>query len=114
MRIADRIVTDPAVLAGKPVVKGTRLAVEFIVGLLQIELLNGAAYDDFNAELRRAAAQARGIVNVPEIPNHALAEIRARLAELVHRWHTLPAGASLELPFGVGDAPCRSTPTRRA
>jgi uncharacterized protein (DUF433 family) len=30
----DRIVVDPAVLAGKPVVRGTRLAVEFVVGLL--------------------------------------------------------------------------------
>ncbi|MBO0698161.1 MAG: DUF433 domain-containing protein [Zavarzinella sp.] len=30
----DRIVIDPAVLCGKPVVRGTRLAVEFIVGLL--------------------------------------------------------------------------------
>ena len=30
----DRIAVDPAVLAGKPVVKGTRLAVEFVVGLL--------------------------------------------------------------------------------
>ncbi len=29
-----RIVVDPAVLAGKPVVKGTRLAVEFIIELL--------------------------------------------------------------------------------
>jgi uncharacterized protein (DUF433 family) len=30
----DRIVADPSVLVGKPVIKGTRLAVEFIVGLL--------------------------------------------------------------------------------
>jgi uncharacterized protein (DUF433 family) len=30
----DRIVVDPNVLVGKPVIKGTRLAVEFIVGLL--------------------------------------------------------------------------------
>lgn len=30
----DRIGADPGVLAGKPVVKGTRLAVEFIIGLL--------------------------------------------------------------------------------
>lgn len=29
-----RIVLDPAVLAGKPVVRGTRLAVEFVIGLL--------------------------------------------------------------------------------
>ena len=30
----DRVVLDPKLLDGKPVVKGTRLAVEFIVGLL--------------------------------------------------------------------------------
>jgi len=30
----DRIVLDPEVLAGKPIVKGTRLAVEFIIDLL--------------------------------------------------------------------------------
>ncbi len=30
----DRIVVDPAILVGKPVVKGTRLAVEFVVDLL--------------------------------------------------------------------------------
>jgi uncharacterized protein (DUF433 family) len=30
----DRISRDAAVLAGKPVIKGTRLSVEFVVGLL--------------------------------------------------------------------------------
>ncbi len=30
----DRIVVDPAVMAGKPVIRGTRLAVQYIVGLL--------------------------------------------------------------------------------
>ena len=30
----DRIVVDPNILTGKPVIKGTRIAVEFIVGLL--------------------------------------------------------------------------------
>ena len=30
----DRIVVDPNVLVGKPVIKGTRLAVEFVVELL--------------------------------------------------------------------------------
>lgn len=29
-----RIVVDPKVLLGKPIIKGTRLSVEFIVGLL--------------------------------------------------------------------------------
>lgn len=30
----DRIVVDPAILTGKPVIKGTRLAVEFVLELL--------------------------------------------------------------------------------
>lgn len=30
----SRIVVDPNVLCGKPVVRGTRLSVEFVVGLL--------------------------------------------------------------------------------
>jgi uncharacterized protein (DUF433 family) len=30
----DRIVLDPAILAGKPVIRGTRLSVELIIGLL--------------------------------------------------------------------------------
>lgn len=30
----DRVVIDQAILDGKPVVKGTRLSVEFIMGLL--------------------------------------------------------------------------------
>lgn len=34
MEWQDRIVVDPNVLVGKPVIKGTRLAVEFIIGLL--------------------------------------------------------------------------------
>lgn len=31
---SSRIVLDPKVLSGKPVVRGTRLSVEFVVGLL--------------------------------------------------------------------------------
>ncbi len=34
MTASNRIVLDPEVLAGKPVVRGTRLLVEFVVGLL--------------------------------------------------------------------------------
>ncbi len=34
MNWQERIVIDPAVLAGKPVVRGTRLAVEFVIDLL--------------------------------------------------------------------------------
>jgi uncharacterized protein (DUF433 family) len=34
MADTGRVVLDPAVLAGKPVIRGTRLAVEFIIGLM--------------------------------------------------------------------------------
>ena len=34
MNWTDRITIDPAVLTGKPVIRGTRLAVDFIVALL--------------------------------------------------------------------------------
>jgi uncharacterized protein (DUF433 family) len=34
MTTNERITVDPAVLAGKPIVRGTRLSVEFIIGLM--------------------------------------------------------------------------------
>ncbi len=34
MALSERIVVNPEVLAGKPVIRGTRLAVEFILELL--------------------------------------------------------------------------------
>lgn len=57
-----RIVLDPQILAGKPVVRGTRLAVEFIIGLLadgwsEADILSnypGLAHDDIIACLAYA------------------------------------------------------------
>ena len=34
MTEAARIVLDPAVLSGKPVIRGTRLSVDFVIGLM--------------------------------------------------------------------------------
>ena len=34
MKWQDYITADPAVLVGKPIIRGTRLAVEFILGLI--------------------------------------------------------------------------------
>ena len=34
MPLSKRIVVDPEILAGKPVIRGTRLAVEFVLELL--------------------------------------------------------------------------------
>jgi len=64
MRWEDRITLDPAILAGKPVVKGTRLAVEFIIDLLALgwsetDILKnypGLASEDIRACLAYASA----------------------------------------------------------
>ncbi len=45
MQWQDRIITDPQVLVGKPVIRGTRLAVEFIIDLLA----QGWSFDDILA-----------------------------------------------------------------
>ena len=67
----ERIIVDPKILVGKPVVKGTRLAVEFIVELLaqgwaESEILRnypGLTHDDIAACLKYATSilKAEGI-----------------------------------------------------
>ena len=60
----DRIVIDPSVLAGKPIIRGTRLAVEFVIELLaqgwdEAEIIAnypGIARDDIQACLSYASA----------------------------------------------------------
>ena len=63
----DRIVIDPKVLVGKPVVKGTRLAVELIVDLLAqawteddiLQNYPGLTRDDIRACLAYASDRLR-------------------------------------------------------
>ena len=60
----ERINVDPKILVGKPVIKGTRLAVEFIVDLLaqgwdEKEVLRnypGLTHDDVTACLKYASS----------------------------------------------------------
>jgi uncharacterized protein (DUF433 family) len=44
--LGDRIVADPEILGGKPVIAGTRISVELVVGLLG----RGMTLDDITAE----------------------------------------------------------------
>ena len=67
MEWPERIVLDPEILDGKPLVKGTRLAVEFIVDLLaqgwsESQILDnypGLTIEDIRACLAYAAARLR-------------------------------------------------------
>lgn len=46
----DRITLDPAVLVGKPVIRGTRLSVEFVVGLLAQGWAESEVIDEYQIE----------------------------------------------------------------
>lgn len=45
-QLLQRITTDPAVMVGKPVIRGTRLTVDYILNLLA----HGATYDEILTE----------------------------------------------------------------
>jgi uncharacterized protein (DUF433 family) len=47
-QLLERIVINPKVMVGKPVINGTRLTVEYILGLLA----HGATYDEIMEEYR--------------------------------------------------------------
>ncbi len=51
--LLERITLNPKVLAGKPVIKGTRLSVEFILGLLA----HGATVDEILGEYKGLAGE---------------------------------------------------------
>lgn len=56
-KLLDRITIDPEIMVGKPVIKGTRLTVEYILGLLAhgssieeiLDEYEGLVMEDINA-----------------------------------------------------------------
>ena len=50
--LSDRIVSDPRIMVGKPVVKGTRLTVEFILNLLAHDPTGQEILDEYNGLTR--------------------------------------------------------------
>ncbi len=97
----DRIVIDPGVLSGKPIVKGTRLAVEFIVELLaqgwtEAEILKnypGITREDILACLayaRETRSRPKGMFPIPlgECEFLPMRTSRARLSRLSARGGT--------------------------
>ncbi|KAB2855820.1 MAG: DUF433 domain-containing protein [Anaerolineae bacterium] len=58
----ERIIIDSAILTGKPIVKGTRLAVEFVIELMaqgwnEQEILNNYPHQDIVACLSYASTK---------------------------------------------------------
>lgn len=73
----ERIVVDPHVLVGKPVVRGTRLAVEFILGLLA----GGWSYEDI-------------LGNYPGLTREDIQACLAYATEVVRSERVYPSGAA--------------------
>jgi uncharacterized protein (DUF433 family) len=73
MTWTDHIQADPAVLGGKPVIKGTRLAVDFVLALL--------AEGWSGVELRK---------QYPQLTDDALRAVFAYAAEILHDQTLLP------------------------
>jgi uncharacterized protein (DUF433 family) len=75
----ERIIVDPKILVGKPVVKGTRLAVEFIVELLAqgwpegeiIRNYPGVTHEDISACLMYASSILKAEKIYPFEPSQA-------------------------------------------
>lgn len=70
---SDHIASDPQVLAGKPVVRGTRLAVDFILGLFA----SGWTQD-------------RVLQNYPSLTPEALKAVFAYAADVLHEDVIIP------------------------
>ncbi|MCA9257511.1 MAG: hypothetical protein KDA33_17810 [Phycisphaerales bacterium] len=74
-------------------------ATEFIVGLLEMELIGGDPIADFNAELARAMANTRKPTAAPVISDADLATMRERVLALKRQWRALPEGESITLDW---------------
>ena len=71
---------------------------EYIVGLLQVELSDGAVFADFNDQLQRSLANKN--IPIPEqLTNSALDKIRTKVKQLLNKWEVLQPGDYLELIF---------------
>src|ERR1035437_4379514 len=78
MPLSERIVVDPAVLAGKPVIRGTRLAVELILDIL-------------------AAGQSENelLTNYPGLTREDILACLSYASYLAHEYKAYPISAAL-------------------
>ena len=73
---AERIVCDADILTGKPVIKGTRLAVEFIVGLLAHGWTEAEILENYphivQADIRACLAYASAVLRTQKDYQHPM------------------------------------------
>lgn len=71
MELSNRVVADPKVMLGKPVIRGTRITIECILGKLAEDLSIEEILDDYpqleRADVLAALAYARQALGTDEI-----------------------------------------------
>ncbi len=89
-QLLERITLDPKIMAGKPVIKGTRLTVEYILGLLAqgatpseiLEEYDGLALEDIQACLIFATAEklpdVTAVIQEPEMEKETWLNLSAQ------------------------------------
>ena len=78
-QLLERITLEPRIMTGKPVIRGTRLTVEYILNLLahgatETEILDeyrGLTHEDIQACLLFAAQSLRSALFLPLVPETA-------------------------------------------
>ena len=75
MQWQDYIHSDPTVLVGKPVIRGTRLSIDFLLGLFA-----------------EGWTEARILENYPQLPHEALQAVFAFTAEVMREESIYPLG----------------------
>jgi len=72
----NRIVTDPKILGGKPIVKGTRISVSLILDLLASEMSKADIIKDYPhlkiADINSATKYAASLIEKDRIVLHAV------------------------------------------
>ena len=78
-KLLERITLDPRIMTGKPIIRGTRLTVQFIVGLLAhgaqlaevLQEYEGLTEDDIRACLLFASESLASTTFLPLVPDAA-------------------------------------------
>ncbi|MBN1866628.1 DUF433 domain-containing protein [Candidatus Sumerlaeota bacterium] len=78
-QLLERIVLDPKVMTGKPVIRGTRLTVDFILNLLAhgateadiLQEYSGLTHEDIQACYLFAMKSLENTTFMPLVPEHA-------------------------------------------
>lgn len=76
MSLPDRLIVDPEILAGKPIIRGSRLTAEFIIDMLAAGLTESEILE-----------------NYPGLQHEDILACLAYASRLAHEWKAFPLSA---------------------